>query len=69
MTEVTTFTGITIAQSLHVACAISIGSPSWFETEICPVLHANPHAYVSLNGYMKEESTRCATLSEARLSA
>ncbi len=32
MTEVKTFTGITIAQSLHVDFVISIGSPSWFKT-------------------------------------
>ncbi len=31
MTEVKTFTGITIAQRFHVAFVISIGSPSWFK--------------------------------------
>ncbi len=37
MTAVKTFTGITIAQSLHVDFVISIGSPSWFKTEMFPV--------------------------------
>ncbi len=34
LTEIKTFTGITLAQSLHVAYVICSGSPSWFETEI-----------------------------------
>ncbi len=41
MTEVKTFTSITIAQSLHVDFVISIGSPSWFKTEVFPVLRHN----------------------------
>ncbi len=41
MTEVKTITGITIAQSLHVDFVISIGSPSWFKTEVFPVLRCN----------------------------
>ncbi len=41
MTAVKMFTGITIAQSLHVDFVISIGSPSWFKTEIFPVLRCN----------------------------
>ncbi len=41
MTEVKTFTGITIAQSLHVDFVISIGSPSWFKTDVFPVLRRN----------------------------
>ncbi len=41
VTDVKTFTSLTIAQSLHVACVISIGSPSWFKTEIFPVLRSN----------------------------
>ncbi len=44
MTEVKTIAGITIAQSLHVACVISIGSPSWFKREIFPVLRM--HIYL-----------------------
>ncbi len=43
------FTSINLAQSLHVckplvqtcACVISIGSPSWLETEIFPTLRRN----------------------------
>ncbi len=31
LTEIKTFTGITLKQSLHVAYVISIGSPSWFK--------------------------------------
>ncbi len=34
------FTTTTIC-SLHIACVISIGSPSWFKTEIFPVLRRN----------------------------
>ncbi len=36
LTEIKMFTGITLAQSLHVGCVISIGLPSWFKTEIFP---------------------------------
>ncbi len=36
LTEIKTSTGITLEQSLHVACVMSIGSPSWFKTEIFP---------------------------------
>ncbi len=40
MTEVKTFTGITIAQSLHVACVLG------FKTEIFPVLQTSMHMYL-----------------------
>ncbi len=38
---------MTEIRCLHVACVISIGSPSWFKTEIFPVLRHNrkPHSY------------------------
>ncbi len=55
MTEVKTFTGITIAQSLHVACVISIGLPSWFETEIFPVLRRNRNPPMHM--YLKRRDT------------
>ncbi len=49
LTAIKTFTGINLAQSLHVCkpwckrvfCLISIGSPSWFKTEIFPTLRRN----------------------------
>ncbi len=71
MTEVKTFTSITIAQSLHVDFVISIGSPSWFKTEVFPELrrNRNPPCICILNGYMKEEPNQYAALSETRLCA
>ncbi len=42
MTAVKTFTGITIAQSLHDDFVISIGSPSWFNPEGTAVSPAIP---------------------------
>ncbi len=50
MTAVKTFTGITIAQSLHVDFVISIGSPSWFKTEIFPVLRCILNAGIHERG-------------------
>ncbi len=47
LTAIKTFTGINLAQRLHKtlvqtrACLISIGSPSWFKTEIFPTLRRN----------------------------
>ncbi len=49
MTEIKMFTGITIAESLHVACVISIGSLHGLKHsnfQYCEVI-ANPHAYVA----------------------
>ncbi len=59
MTEVKTFTG-TIAQSLHVACVIPIGSPSWFKTEIFPVLRRNrkPTSICILNAEIQERGIK-----------
>ncbi len=49
-TTVKTFTGITIAQRLHVGCVIFIGSPSWFKPEIFPI-HPPP-----LQTYRQQEA-------------
>ncbi len=71
LTEFKKFTGITIAQSLHIACVISVGSPSWFKTEIFPVLRRNrkPPCICILNTGIHEISIRYAALSETRLYA
>ncbi len=60
VTEVKTFTSITIAQSLHVACVISIGLPSWFKTEIFPVLRRNrkPPCICILNAGIHERGIK-----------
>ncbi len=60
MTAVKTFTGITIAQSLHVDFVISIGSPSWFKTEIFPVLRCNrkPPCICILNAGIHERGIK-----------
>ncbi len=60
MTEVKMFTGITIAQSLHVDFVISIGSPSWFKTEVFPVLrrNRNPPCICILNAGIHERGIK-----------
>ncbi len=60
MTAVKTFTGITIAQSLHVDFVISIGSPSWFKTEMFPVLRCNrkPPCICILNAGIHERGIK-----------
>ncbi len=61
MTEVKTFTGIaTNAQSLHVDFVISIGSPSWFKTEVFPVLrhNRNPTCICILNAGIHERGIK-----------
>ncbi len=62
MTEVKTFTSITIAQSLQVDFVISIGSPSWFKTEIFPVLrrNRNPPCICILNAGIHERGIKSA---------
>ncbi len=72
MTEVKTFTGITIGQSFHVACVISIGLPFCVKTEIFPVLRRNrkPPCICILNAGIHERGIkRYAALSETRLYA
>ncbi len=60
MTAVKTFTGITIAQSLHVDFVISIGSPSWFKAKIFPVLRCNrkPPCICILNSGIHERGIK-----------
>ncbi len=46
LTEIKTFTSIPLAQNLHVAYVISIGSPSRFKTEIFPNLRRKHIIYI-----------------------